>query len=306
MKVLVASSSPVARPLIAALKSSDKHEFCGLITNPDKATGRGLQIESNELAHWAAAEKISLYKPSSNEDLKTDLLSISPDLVITIAYGKLINEELLQLPKFGWINVHFSKLPRWRGAAPVQWAILSGDKTSGITVFQLDKGMDTGPTYLTQEIDINPTERSDELLDRLSVIGSDLAIKTIELISKNTLPTPQSDEGSSLAPKFRKNDGKITWSMPVEQIFNQYRALASNPGVWTMLGDLRLKIDGMRISYGIENLAPSSVKIESEKLFIGATGGVIEIEKLTPSGRNQMSAAEFIRGLTKREGLSVG
>ena len=306
MKVLVASSSPVARPLITALKSSDKHEFCGLITNPDKATGRGLQIESNELAHWAAAEKISLYKSSSSEDLKSDLLSINPDLVITIAYGKLINEELLQLPKFGWINVHFSKLPRWRGAAPVQWAILSGDKTSGITVFQLDKGMDTGPTYLTQEIDINPTERSDELLDRLSVIGSELAIKTIELISKNTLPTLQSDDGSSLAPKFRKNDGKITWSMPVEQIFNQYRALASNPGVWTMLGDLRLKIDGMRISYGIENLAPSSVKIESEKLFIGATGGVIEIEKLTPSGRNQMSAAEFIRGLTKREGLSVG
>ena len=306
MKVLVASSSPVAKPLITSLVSGNKHEFCGLITNPDKATGRGLQMYANELAHWAVGEKISIYKPSSNEDLKTDLLSIRPDLVITIAYGKLIPQELLQLPKFGWINVHFSKLPRWRGAAPVQWAIFSGDKTSGITVFQLDKGMDTGPTYLTQEIDINPTERSDDLLDRLSVIGSDLAIKTIELISKNTLPTPQSEDGSSLAPKFRKNDGKITWSMPVEQIFNQYRALASNPGVWTMLGDLRLKIDGMRISYGIENLAPSSVKIEGEKLFIGAIGGVIEIEKLTPSGRNQMSAAEFIRGLTNREGLSVG
>ena len=306
MKLLVASSSPVAKPLITALIASNKHEFGGLITNPDKATGRGMQIEANELAFWASSEAISTSKPESNDDLKSLLLSAKTDLVITIAYGKLIPQDLLQLPKYGWINVHFSKLPKWRGAAPVQWAILSGDKTSGITVFQLDKGMDTGPTYLTQEIDINPAERSDELLDRLSVIGSDLAIKTIELISKNTLPTPQSEDGSSLAPKFRKNDGKITWSMPVEQIFNQYRALASNPGVWTMLGDLRLKIDGMRISYGIENLAPSSVKIESEKLFIGATGGVIEIEKLTPSGRNQMSAAEFIRGLTNREGLSVG
>ena len=306
MKLLVASSSPVAKPLITELIASKKHEFGGLITNPDKATGRGMQIEANELALWASSEKISISKPESNDDLKSLLLSAKTDLVITIAYGKLIPQDLLQLPKFGWINVHFSQLPKWRGAAPVQWAILSGDKTSGITVFQLDKGMDTGPTYLTHEIDINPMERSDELLDRLSVIGSDLAIKTIELISKNTLPTPQSEDGSSLAPKFRKNDGKITWSMPVEQIFNQYRALASNPGVWTMLGDLRLKIDGMRISYGIENLAPSSVKIESEKLFIGATGGVIEIEKLTPSGRNQMSAAEFIRGLTNREGLSVG
>ena len=306
MKLLVASSSPVAKPLITALIASNKHEFGGLITNPDKATGRGMQIEANELAFWASSEAISTSKPESNDDLKSLLLSAKTDLVITIAYGKLIPQDLLQLPKYGWINVHFSKLPKWRGAAPVQWAILSGDKTSGITVFQLDKGMDTGPTYLTQEIDINPTERSDDLLDRLSVIGSDLAIKTIELISKNTLPTPQSEDGSSLAPKFRKNDGKITWSMPVEQIFNQYRALASNPGVWTMLGDLRLKIDGMKISYGIENLAPSSVKIEGEKLFIGATGGVIEIEKLTPSGRNQMSAAEFIRGLTNREGLSVG
>lgn len=306
MKILVASSALVGKSLITALISNKKYDFCGLITNPDKATGRGMQIEANELAHWASIEKITIYKPASNEDLKANLLSIGADLVITIAYGKLIPEDLLQLPKFGWINVHFSKLPRWRGAAPVQWAILSGDKTSGVTVFQLDKGMDTGPTYLTQEIDINPTERSDELLDRLGVIGSDLAIKTIELIAGNTLPTPQTEDGASLAPKFRKSDGKIIWNLPVEQIFNQYRALAFNPGVWTMLGDLRLKIDGMRISYGGEKLAAGTSKIEGEKLFIGATGGVIEIERLTPSGRNQMSAAEFIRGLTNREGLSVG
>ena len=212
----------------------------------------------------------------------------------------------MQIPKYGWINVHFSKLPKWRGAAPVQWAILSGDKTSGVTVFQLDKGMDTGPTYLTHEIDINSTERADELLDRLSLIGADLAIKTVDLISQNVSPSPQSDIDVSLAPKFKKSDGQLDWSMQIDQILNQYRALAANPGVWTMLGDLRLKIDGLRISYGMKNIAPSAVVIESEKLFIGAANGVIEIEKLTPAGRNQMSAREFIRGLAKREGLSVG
>jgi methionyl-tRNA formyltransferase len=233
-------------------------------------------------------------------------LSAKTDLVITIAYGKLIPQDLLQLPKFGWINVHFSQLPKWRGAAPVQWAILSGDKTSGITVFQLDKGMDTGPTYLTQEIKINPMERSDELLDRLSVIGADLAIKTVDLISQNVPPSPQLDKEVSLAPKFKKSDGKLDWNMQIDKIENQYRALAANPGVWTMLGDLRLKIDGLRISYGMEKIAPGSVVIEGEKLFIGAANGVIEIEKLTPAGRNQMSAGEFIRGLAKREGLSVG
>jgi len=306
LKLLVASSSPVAKPLINALIASKEHEFGGLITNPDKATGRGMQIEANELALWASSEKISISKPESNDDLKSLLLSAKTDLVITIAYGKLIPQDLLQLPKFGWINVHFSKLPKWRGAAPVQWAILSGDKTSGITVFQLDKGMDTGPTYLTHEIDINPMERSDELLDRLSVIGADLAIKTVDLISQNVPPSPQSDTDASLAPKFKKSDGKLDWSMQIDQILNQYRALAANPGVWTMLGDLRLKIDGLRISYGMKKIAPCSVAIEGEKLFIGAANGVIEIEKLTPAGRNQMSAGEFIRGLTNREGLSVG
>ena len=306
MKLLVASSSSVAKPLITALIANNKHEFCGLITNPDKATGRGMQIEANELALWASSEMISISKPESNDDLKSYLLSVKTDLVITIAYGKLIPQDLLQIPKYGWINVHFSKLPKWRGAAPVQWAILSGDKTSGVTVFQLDKGMDTGPTYLTHEIDINPMERSDQLLDRLSVIGADLAIKTVDLISENVSPSPQSDIDVSLAPKFKKRDGQLDWSMQIDQILNQYRALAANPGVWTMLGDLRLKIDGLRISYGMKNIAPSAVVIESEKLFIGAANGVIEIEKLTPAGRNQMSAGEFIRGLAKREGLSVG
>ena len=306
MKLLVASSSPVAKPLITALITNDKHEFGGLITNPDKATGRGMQIEANELALWASSEMISISKPESNDDLKSHLLSVKTDLVITIAYGKLIPQDLLQIPKYGWINVHFSKLPKWRGAAPVQWAILSGDKTSGVTVFQLDKGMDTGPTYLTHEIDINSTERADELLDRLSLIGADLAIKTVDLISQNVSPSPQSDIDVSLAPKFKKSDGQLDWSMQIDQILNQYRALAANPGVWTMLGDLRLKIDGLRISYGMKNIAPSAVVIESEKLFIGAANGVIEIEKLTPAGRNQMSAREFIRGLAKREGLSVG
>jgi methionyl-tRNA formyltransferase len=149
-------------------------------------------------------------------------------------------------------------------------------------------------------------ERSDELLDRLSVIGADLAMKTVDLISQNVTPSPQLDKEVSLAPKFKKSDGKLDWNMQIDKIENQYRALGSNPGVWTMLGDLRLKIDGLRISYGMEKIAPGSVVIEGEKLFIGAANGVIEIEKLTPAGRNQMSAGEFIRGLAKREGLSVG
>ena len=168
MKVVVASSSPVAIPLISALNASSTHQLLSLLTNPDKATGRGMHVVANELATWTESLGINIQKPENNDELKKIIESIKPEVVITIAYGRIIPHELLEIPKYGWINVHFSLLPRWRGAAPVQWAILNGDKQTGITVFKLDKGMDTGPVYLEQATPINDDENSDGLLKRLS------------------------------------------------------------------------------------------------------------------------------------------
>ena len=306
LKLFVASSSLVAKPLISTLLVGKDHQLLGLITNPDKATGRGMQIEANELATWAQSEKIQTYKPSTHDEIRLIIEKDKPDLVITIAYGQLISEPLLDLPKHGWINVHFSTLPKWRGAAPVQWAILNGDQESGVSIFKLEKGMDTGPIYLMQSIQIESSERSEELLERLSILGSSLTLDSLTLISDGFTPQAQSARGVSIAPKFKKSDGQLDWSQSSEQIFNRYRALSDNPGVWSMLADLRIKIDSLRLSYASDQLKPGEILIDSEKFFVGTSTNVIEIVRLTPAGRNQMSAAEFIRGLPNRSGLSLG
>jgi methionyl-tRNA formyltransferase len=306
LKVVVASSSPVAIPLISALNASSTYQLLGILTNPDKATGRGMHVVANELAIWAEKIDINIQKPENNDDLKEIIESIKPEIVITIAYGRIIPLELLDMPKFGWINVHFSLLPRWRGAAPVQWAILSGDQETGITVFKLDKGMDTGPVYLEQATPINPNESSNDLLSRLSEIGSDLAIKSLELISEGVIPKPQSSNGITLAPKISKNDGKIDWQQNSDQVVNRFRALSSNPGVWSLLGELRIKIDSLVAVSFPNQIEPADIVVDGERLLVGVLDGAIEILIITPAGRSQMSAAEFIRGLPSRVGLQLG
>jgi methionyl-tRNA formyltransferase len=249
---------------------------------------------------------INVLKPIGRDNLKDLIKTLNPEIVITIAYGQIIPEDLLNLPKYGWINVHFSSLPRWRGAAPVQWAILSSDTESGVTVFKLDKGMDTGPVYLTKTVSIDPNETTELLLTRLSNIGADLAIQSLAVIQSGTEPVAQLNSGVTLAPKITKNDGKINWHENTSEIFNRYRALAGNPGIWTLLGEVRLKIDSLDISNRTEKLSPSEVLISDEHLLVGANNGVIEIKTITPAGRSQMSAAEFIRGLPNRSGLKLG
>jgi methionyl-tRNA formyltransferase len=306
LKVVIASSSYVSKPLISLLSSSREHELIGLITNPDKATGRGMNIVPNELASWGMSNGINVLKPEGRDNLKDLIKTLNPEIVITIAYGQIIPEDFLNLPKYGWINVHFSSLPRWRGAAPVQWAILSADKETGVTIFQLDKGMDTGPVYLSESVSIERDETTEMLLTRLSNIGADLAIQSLSKIQTGIKPVAQFNSGVTLAPKFTKNDGKINWHENTDEIFNRYRALAGNPGIWTLLGELRLKIDSLEISNRVEKISPAEVLISDEHLLVGANNGVIEIKTLTPAGRSQMSAAEFIRGLTNKSGLQLG
>lgn len=306
MKVVIASSSYVSKPLISLLSSSREHELIGLITNPDKATGRGMNIVPNELASWGMSNGINVLKPEGRDNLKDLIKTLNPEIVITIAYGQIIPEDFLNLPKYGWINVHFSSLPRWRGAAPVQWAILSADKETGVTIFQLDKGMDTGPVYLSESVSIERDETTEMLLTRLSNIGADLAIQSLSKIQTGIKPVAQFNSGVTLAPKITKNDGKIDWHENTDEIFNRYRALAGNPGIWTLLGELRLKIDSLEISNRVEKISPAEVLISDEHLLVGANNGVIEIKTLTPAGRSQMSAAEFIRGLTNKSGLQLG
>lgn len=306
MKLLVASSSLVAQPVITSLKELKSHELLGVITNPNKPTGRGQQIEPNLLASWVDDSGIKLYKPIDDTALHKVLDELKPDLVITIAFGRLVPENLLDQPKFGWINIHFSILPKWRGAAPVQWSILSGENRSGLSFFKLDKGMDTGPIYLTHAIDLDKDAKTEDILSVLSNLAATKLPECLGLIENNTAPNEQDNIGASKAPKFAKRDGQIDWGKSADEIYNLYRAISHNPGIWTNLNEVRLNILSLRISNSDKILHSGEVLIENERFLVGTGKGVIEILELTPAGRNSMSAAEFIRGLNKSMDLHLG
>lgn len=230
VQISVASSSLVSLPVIDSILKSE-HTLGSIITNPDKPTGRGKKIEANELAAWATAAGLEVAKPSDTSELNRHLLSAQPQLIVTVAYGRLIPVELLHGPRFGWINLHFSVLPKLRGAAPVQWAILNGETSTGYTIFKLDKGMDTGPVYLSREVLLEGSERTSELLLRLGELAAPDILEVISTIGK-TRATPQPLTGATFAPKISKDMARINWSEPTERILRQDRALCDNPGIW--------------------------------------------------------------------------
>jgi len=229
-----------------------------------------------------------------------------PEIVITIAFGQLVKEKALRIPKFGWINIHFSILPKWRGAAPVQHSILNGEQSTGISIFKLDQGMDTGPIYLSKEFSLKEDETTTEVLNRLSVEGSEMTLDVLKMIEDRKQPKDQSNTAVSFAPKFQKKDGEINWKKSSESIYNLYRALGSNPGIWTVLNGIRLKIDSLRRSDVQLQLSSGQIEIDSEKIYAGTSEGVIEVLQVTPAGRNSMSSGEFVRGLTSKVGLNFG
>ena len=303
---MIASSSVLAIPLFKVLSDSSEYEITGLLTNQDKPTGRGQKIESNELAVWAQSQNFHVYKSAHEEDITSALVQSSSEIVITIAFGQLVKENALKIPKHGWINIHFSMLPRWRGAAPIQHSILSGEKSVGISIFKLDQGMDTGPVYLAQEFPITKDETTNEVLNRLSNEGSQMTLAVLEMIKMLKQPISQSVESVSYASKFLKKDGEINWERSSDSIYNLYRALGSNPGVWSVLNEVRVRINALEKSDLLVELRPGQIYIDNEKMFVRTLDGTIEILNVTPAGRNSMTSAEFVRGLTSKVGLHFG
>ena len=303
---MIASSSILAIPLFKVLSGSKEYEIAGLLTNHDKPTGRGQKIESNELAVWAQSQNYDIYKSSNEEEMISALSRSACEIVVTIAFGQLVKEPALKIPKYGWINIHFSILPKWRGAAPVQHAILSGEKSTGISIFKLDQGMDTGPIYLSKEFSMRDDETTTEVLHRLSIDGSEMTLDVLKMIKDLKQPKGQSNIAVSFAPKFQKKDGEIYWGNSSQSIYNRYRALGSNPGIWTVLNGNRIKIDTLKRSEIHLDLSPGEIKVENERMYAGTLDGIIEILQLTPAGRNSMTTAEFVRGLNSKVGLHFG
>jgi len=296
MQISVASSSLISVPIIEAILDS-RHTLSSVITNPDQKVGRGQNVVANELALWATERALTVAKPSDISEINKHLLESQPQLVVTASYGKLIPPELLHGPRFGWLNLHFSLLPRWRGAAPVQRAILDGDEVSGITIFKLDKGMDTGPIYLSEEMHIGDEATTEELLATMSIRGGERIIDVVEMIAKGEKPKAQPVAGATAAAKISREMGEIDWSTSSVHILRQIRALGHKPGTYSHFRGEKITIHQVKIAdLSAEQRTIGEVWGEGSRAFVQSSDLALEISEVTPAGKNRMSAADFLRG----------
>ena len=302
MKVVLASSSEVSIPVLNFLHNTPGIDLLSVITNPDKATGRGQALAPNHVAQWCEEFKVAVEKPADNSELLNCIKEIKADLLITVAYGHILKEEVLSKPKFGTINLHYSLLPAYRGAAPVQWAILNGEKVTGVSVFKLDAGMDTGPIYLQKKQEISREDSTLDLLTKLNSVGVELIGETLKLIEAGKSPTAQSDLGISYAPKFTKADGAVDWHKSAEEIFNQFRALSDNPGIFTTYSSLKIRLNLLSIADAdADFLYPGDFSNSGGNLIVGTAKGSILVSQLTPEGRKMMSGIDFNNGLQDKK-----
>lgn len=300
MRVGVAATPGVAIPTMDWLRDS-KHDLNLVITRPDKPAGRGRGLKESVVAQWASTHGVECIKPVASEDLTESLALL--DLVVTIAYGVILPIEIIEIPRFGFLNLHFSLLPAWRGAAPVQTSILNGDQVSGVTVFALDAGMDTGPIYVQREVPILPYENAGDLLERMAFLGPDVVGESLSMIESGIPPTTQGHEGVTYTKKFSKEDARIAWTSNALEIDRKVRAFTPEPGAWTLWRNSTLRIDRARLFPLDHDLAPGVIFVQGERVLVGcADGNGLIIEEVTPAGKKTMSARSWANGARIEQG----
>ena len=288
MTIFFASSSSVGIPIARELLKEKLVD--GFISNPDKPSGRNREIQPNLFAIWAETSNLKVHKPTNNSELKT--IIENSELILTCSYGLLINADLLTIPKLGWLNVHFSLLPKYRGAAPVQRAIQNGDSETGYSVFKMDEGLDTGDILYQEKFPIPPEIKASELLEKLSFSA---ASKITQLLSMKSTWTFKKQIGDvSLAPKIRKEENRINWSASAKSIFNNFRALDFNGGTHTFFRDE--KIDVLEMSMSDFKLEGGKLMVQGNRLFVGAGTGSLEVTKIRPAGKKIMSVKDWLNG----------
>ena len=292
MQIAVAATPEVALPTLEALLVSE-HDLVAVITQPDRPAGRGLALKESPVAIWAKDRGITVRKPVDQEELKLAVADV--DLVITIGFGVIIKEEILNLPRHGFINLHFSLLPKWRGAAPVQRAIEAGDQTTGVTVFKLDKGMDTGPIYRQNEIELPVKATTSSLLQDLAAIGAPVVLDAIIAIEANEAPIAQSENGSSRAEKLSKDEGRIDWQLPATKIERKIRAFYPAPGAWTTFRDEAIKIESAELSEAKFG-QPGEIVLEGKNVVVSTSEGSLRIFSVKPAGKASMRAMDWVNG----------
>jgi methionyl-tRNA formyltransferase len=297
--VAVAATAEVAIPTLEWLLKS-KHQLLRVITTPDSKAGRGKVLTPSPVAMWADTNNLEVLKPDSGEEMKFAFQDV--DIVLAIAYGRILSSEILNIPKYGFLNLHFSLLPAYRGAAPVQRSILNGDVTTGLTIFQIDENLDTGPIYLQKEFKIPENSTSDEVLLDLANLGASSFDAVLEMITQGVAPTAQSTTGVSFAPKITKEEAKIDWRLPAKKITEAIRAFTPNPGAWTSY-----KGASLRITCAIEEVAelkldPGKLSVVGKRLLIGTATNSVEVIRIIPAGKKEMNASDWINGARLSEG----
>lgn len=281
-----------------------------VVTQPDRPQGRGMELAAPPVKQTAMKFGLPVIQPEkikTNEPFKNQLSGIAPDAIIVVGYGRIIPPWMLQLPRFGNINVHGSLLPKYRGAAPVQWAIANGDIVTGVTTMRLDEGLDTGDILLQREIPISVEDTAVTVAPRLAALGADLLIETLHGLEQGSItPVKQDNARATLAPILKKEDGLVDSNKTATEIFNRLRGFQPWPGAYTLFRGKTLKIVAARPAQA-EDVRPRELRVSGDKLLVGCgTGTVLELIQIQPEGKKAITAREFINGYRPTQGERLG
>ncbi|SEQ68531.1 methionyl-tRNA formyltransferase [Arthrobacter sp. OV608] len=303
MRVLFAGTPAVAVPSLNALVEAG-FDVVAVLTRPDAPIGRKRVMTPSPVAARAAELGIEVIHASRiNDETIARITAAGPDVAAIVAYGGLVPPAALGIPRHGWINLHFSLLPAWRGAAPVQRAVMAGDDITGAVTFQLEEGLDTGPVFGTLTETVGPDDTAGELLERLSHSGAVLLAQTLSAIdSGKAAAVPQTGE-VSLAPKLTLDDGRLDWKHPALAIGRQARGVTPEPGAWTILEGQRIKLEPVRLRPDVSQLAPGAVSIQDKSVLVGTGSHAVELTRVQPAGKKMMAAADWARGMASLESV---
>ena len=301
MRVLFAGTPAVALPSLEALRAAG-HEIVAVLTRPDAPLGRKRLLTPSPVAARAAELGLPVIKANKvDAEAAAAIAAAAPDAAAIVAYGALVPESALRIPAHGWINLHFSLLPAWRGAAPVQHSVINGDEITGASTFLLEKGLDTGPVFGTVTETIRLTDTSAVLLERLSHSGAMLLVQTIDGLAAGALSgVPQQGE-ISLAPKLTLEDGHVQWNNPALAISRRIRGVTTEPGAWTMLGGQRFKLGPVLLRTDVTDLEPARVRVDGKSVLVGTGSHAVELVDVQPAGKKLMKATDWARGLANKE-----
>ncbi len=298
MRIVFAGTPEPALPSLRRLLDSPTHDVVAVLTRPDAVSGRRGRPAPSPVAQLALDAHVPLLRPQqpNGAEFVDELRALAPDCCAVVAFGAMLREGLLGVPPQGWINLHFSLLPSWRGAAPVQAAIAAGDPVTGATTFRIEPSLDSGPIFGVVTETVLPSDTAGDLLGRLSRSGADLLERTLDGIADGTLAAvPQPADGVTYAPKITVAEARVRWDLPAQVVDRRIRAVTPNPGAWTMIGDLRVKVGPVTLS-GQEPLASGMIRVDRRGVLVGTASLPVLLGEIQPPGRKPMKAADWARG----------